>query len=323
MKRKLFRILQFGIAVILGTSLLASNVLGQHHGGGHHGGGRHGHRSNHHGFGGHYGGLGFHYSSYGHHSYYPHYDHYSGHYPSSYGHYGYVLGARSVVPYRGYAIAEAMPERVVVARPVIAASPTGGSSIATVGNSTSTSFNTFHHAAIEAFQGGRFNESVRLAKHAIVEDANGANLHLFLSHALFAAGEFQSAAAAIRHAAALESLEALGYYVKDWRAYYRGNQYTKAMNRLNRFIGSNPDDTSARFLRAYHFLYLEQTDYAAGELAKIIDRDPNDRLTRDLLARISAKEGGGSRQTVADTPPVLPQPDFKGGHVDDHAGHDH
>ncbi len=190
-------------------------------------------------------------------------------------------------------------------------------------NSPGIATNNYQRAAVEAFRAGRFNESARLAKHALVDDSNNADLHLFLAQAQFAAGDFESAATQIHHAATIGSVDDLGFYVKAWRDYYRSNRYTDAMNRLNRFVADNPGNAGARFLRGYHFLYLEQAEYAAGELAKVIELDPNDGLAKDLLAAISGTDDGLS-QDAANEPPKLPVTDLRDGDItDEHAGHDH
>lgn len=318
MKRTLRNLGLFGISAVLVASLLGSVAWAQHGGyGGHsnfggHGYGGHSSYGSHsilagHGYSGHssYGipfnsgwhghggvGLGFHVSSdYSHHSYYPrYYGHHS--YYGSYPYYGDYSLDTSFPNYR-YAISEP----VVVSRPMtkdasipnVAASPIKSEcAVASASVSDVSAVNSYSQSAKNAFRAGQFDEAARLANHALVEDSSNINLHLLLSHALFAASDYRGATMAVHRAAAIGGTEKLGYYVKNWRILYRNSSYIDAMNRLNRFVNEKPDDVAARFLRGYHFMYLgDHTDYAARELAKAIKLEPNDRLAANLLATIS------------------------------------
>ena len=50
----------------------------------------------------------------------------------------------------------------------------------------------------------------------------------------------------------------------------------------------NPDDAAARFVRGYHFLYLDNhADYAKRELSKALELESGDRLASDVIARLN------------------------------------
>lgn len=135
---------------------------------------------------------------------------------------------------------------------------------------------------------------------------------------------------AVHRAAAIGGIDNLGHYVKNWRQIYRNTQYVDAMNRLNKFVGENPDDAAGRFLRGYHFMYLDQTDYAKRELAKVVELEPKDRLAADLISQLTGTEekNGTEEKLPTMSPPIIEdgttsRDNSSAPDSHDHSDHDH
>ncbi|REJ65746.1 MAG: tetratricopeptide repeat protein [Planctomycetota bacterium] len=349
MPRLISKRLVFGVAVTL-VAMLPATAWSQHgHGAGHgfgghgfggHGyGGHHNYGGGHHGYGvhgglhgyAHYGyrhyGYGHDYShryrlhdyrhggylhSYDHHDYYPHslyhfypyfYDDYRSYDLSSYPWYGLYGGADYL-------------DRVVVNRSVI-----GGNQ----GRHTAQG-KLYQQRAELAFRAGRYNEAVRLANHAIVEMPRDGKLLLFLSQSLFATGDYRGAAAAVHQASTMLDESDWGYVVKNWRNYYRGAAYREAMDKLNTFVKENPDAAYARFLRAYHFGFLGQEEFARKEMANAIELESRDQLAMELLSRFGGKPAVESSDAadVDRTGGASPIEEERNGEAEhDHGAHNH
>jgi len=276
----------------------------------------HGYSSLGHGGYGHGIGLGFHLGSgIGHHVYYPHYDTYGGYYAGVYPYSYYDAGLYSSAPASVYVAGSSQtPQSYSVAKPAI---PDAASATA---SSNSPSDESYRLSAEAAFRAGQFGQAAKLVSHALVEDPENVQLQLLLAHALFASSDYRGSALTIHRAASIGGLSELGYHVKNWRNLYRDGSYTEAMNRLNKFVAENPDDAAARFVRGYHFLYLDNhADYAKRELSKALELEPGDRLASDLIARLDGDPIG---------PPTLDAEPLESASsatpaVDDHSTHTH
>jgi len=250
----------------------------------------------------------------------------------AYGSYPYYTsyGSSYSVPYYEYAA----PSPVVSSRPVVddilssidkdqVASPSlEAGSIESMSHSNRPSGDQFRQSAENAFRAGQFGNAARLANHALVEDSDNVNLHLLFSQALFAAGDYRDAALAVHRAAAVGGIEKLGYHVKNGKNLYRNSSYTDALNRLNSFIGKNPNDAAARFLRGYHFMFLENhSDRAARELARVVKLQPQDRLAADLLSTLTDGGNDVAQPTLGTVSEEVQSEPAKSDHK--HADHKH
>jgi tetratricopeptide (TPR) repeat protein len=139
-------------------------------------------------------------------------------------------------------------------------------------------------AAERAFREKRYNDAARLASHAVVEDASNGKLYLFQSQALFAIGEFRGAADLIHKALSLLDVPDWGYVVENGDKFYRGRDYVTQMEHLVDQAKQNPSSADLHFLRGYHYLYLGYKDAAQKLLARAMELDDRDVLTRRLLA---------------------------------------
>lgn len=282
---------------------------------------------------------------YGHHDYYPHslYHHYP--YYDSYPYYGwYPSYSVSLYPWYGfYGAPDYQGDAIVSRRPVLTDEHAGHdhSSVTTddrtepPGSTVSAQGLTYQRRAESAFRGGRFDEALRLANHALVEMPRNGNLLLFVSQSLFATGDYRGAAAAIHQASTMLDKADWGYVVKNWRDYYRGSAYREAMDKLNTYVKENPDVAYARFLRAYHFGFLGQEEFARKEMTKAIELEGRDQLAIELLTRFGGEppidasdpadvdrtSGANPTQDQRKVESEHDHDDHEHGH-DDHRGHE-
>lgn len=340
-----------------GSHGVGGHGYGGHYGGGH-GYGVHGglHGYSHYGYG-HYGydyghgyaghdygrghglhdyGYGRYLHGYGHHEYYPHslFHHYP--YYDSYPYYGWYP-SYSVSLYSWYSFYGALDyqgDAIVSRRPMLTDEHADHdhSSVTTDDrNEPPRSTVTAHGLAYQrraesAFRGGRFAEALRLANHALVEMPRNGKLLLFVSQILFATGDYRGAAAAIHQASTMLNKADWGYVVKNWRDYYRGSAYREAMDKLNTYVKENPDVAYARFLRAYHFGFLGQVEFARKEMTKAIELESRDQLAIELLAMFGGQpledaSDTASAERASEADPIEEERESKSEH--DHDAHEH
>lgn len=145
---------------------------------------------------------------------------------------------------------------------------------------------TYQMRAEQAFRLRQYEQAVRLARHALVEDGKNGKSYLLLAQALFATGDYQGASDAVHQAVSRLDRTDWGYVVQNFRSYYTTNDYVLQMDRLTRFVRANPDAAHAHFLRGYHFLYLGHKSVAERELEQTLELDPDDELAAELLATL-------------------------------------
>ena len=313
-----------------------------HYGYGHYGYGHdygHGYTGHHYGRHGHgvYDYHGGYLHGYRHHGYYPHslYHHYP-HYFDSYPYYDwYPSSSISLYPWYGfYGVENYQGDAIVSRRPVLTDEHVDQdrSSVTTdernePPRSTVTAQGlAYQRRAESAFRSGRFDEARRLANHALVEMPRNGKLLLFISHSLFSTGDYRGAAAAIHQASTMLDKSDWGYIVKNWRSYYRGSAYRDAMATLNKFVKENPDAAYARFLRAYHFGFLDQEEFARKEMAKAIELESRDQLAIELLTMFGGQpptdvSDAANDNRTSEADPVESERESEAEH--DHGAHEH
>jgi cytochrome c-type biogenesis protein CcmH/NrfG len=70
--------------------------------------------------------------------------------------------------------------------------------------------------------------------------------------------------------------------------------YTRQLRDLEEFRRQNPNDASAHFLLAYHYLTMGNKDTAVGMLEKVTQLQPDDKLSAALLKALTTGESGGA-----------------------------
>ena len=89
----------------------------------------------------------------------------------------------------------------------------------------------------------------------------------------------------------------------DWTTlsgfYSDVNLYTEQLRALEQYVGEHPDEADVRFLLAYQYLTCGYNDAAAKQLKAVVELNPKDRLSSQLLASLSAPatpEGARARR---------------------------
>jgi hypothetical protein len=103
---------------------------------------------------------------------------------------------------------------------------------------------------------------------------------------LFAQRDYQQSAAALYAVLSAgpgwDSATVLGLYSTP-------GAYTDHLLALEAYRTKNPKAADARFLLAYHFLLAGQNQQAETELAAVVELEPRDQLSAQLLAGLRAK----------------------------------
>ena len=146
--------------------------------------------------------------------------------------------------------------------------------------------NEFQSQALDAFRQGEYQQAVRLATHAIVDDPKSADAHLLLSLALFAAGQYRGAAMEAH------AVVALGM-TPDWAMVadiYNNNvdPYTTQLRALESFVRGNPKTPEGRFLLGFQYMIDGHRDVARDQFLQALQLAPRDHLAAQLLT----KQGG-------------------------------
>ncbi len=337
--------------------------FGGHHGGGHHGGGHYGgghfggghYGGGHHGgvgihVGGHHGGVGIHLGGHhdighdygdhhwgGHYFSYGHHDLYDHHVPIYFGFYaGPWYGWYDDPHYHFYSPTIIVDRQVQVGKVVV----DDGQSAAQAPEQTPDSAQgqgdarpsaeglRYKRRGEDAFRAGNYRQSLRYFNHAIVELPRDGRLYLLTAQALFAVGEYRSAAAAIHQGVSLLDADDWGSVVQNYQDYYRGDAYVRQMRRLDEYIDKNPEAAYAYFVRGYQYGFLGHKEAAVADLAKAWELEKRDELAARLVERFGGKlprQSGSQPDTSA---PVLPTPPqsasgSRQSFSDAQAGHDH
>lgn len=150
--------------------------------------------------------------------------------------------------------------------------------------------------AIAAFQEGNYQSALEQVNQAITDNPRDPSLHEFRSLVLFAMGDYQESAAVAHAVLALGP----GW---DWETlsslYPDVNVYTEQYRKLESFSKSNPEDASAKFLLAYHYLTGGHPEAAAKQLHGVVKLNPQDRVSQDILQMITANNSSTDNPTVA------------------------
>ncbi len=140
-------------------------------------------------------------------------------------------------------------------------------------------------AARNAFMQGDYKTALAQVDQAIAQVPNETVLHEFRGLALFALCRYKEAAAA--DYAVLSA--GPGW---DWTTlsalYPNVDVYTAQLRALEQYAQSHPAASDAKFLLAENYLTCGYTDAAAAQLKAVVQLDPKDQLSAQLLSSISA-----------------------------------
>jgi tetratricopeptide (TPR) repeat protein len=145
----------------------------------------------------------------------------------------------------------------------------------------------YYPQALDAFREGNSKNALRLAGHAAVDNPRDPNVHLLLSLAMFADGNFQGAA--------VEAHAIAGAGAKvDWptiMGFYNNNVelYTVQLRLLEAYVVKNPSLAPARFLLGFHYLAEGHKPAAQKEFLQALNAVPQDPISADLLTQAGGK----------------------------------
>jgi len=158
-------------------------------------------------------------------------------------------------------------------------------------------------AAHNAFTQGDYAGALSQCDKAIALQPNNSLLHEFRGLALFALHRYDEAAGAVY--AVLSN--GPGW---DWTTlsslYPDVGVYTEQLRALEQYARLHADSAAAKFLLAYNYTICGHTDAAANELKAVLQVNPKDRLSAQLLDMLTPASATPPQTTAAPVAPAKP-----------------
>ncbi|MBS0266557.1 MAG: tetratricopeptide repeat protein [Planctomycetes bacterium] len=165
--------------------------------------------------------------------------------------------------------------------------------------------NANFEAARGAFRAGDYDAALRAVDAAITENKTDAVYHEFRALTLFALRDYQQAAGVIH------SLLAVGPGW-DWTTmsglYADPAQYTEQLRGLEDYVSTHPRNAAGHFLLAYHYMICNHKEASAGQLAIVVQLEPQDRLAGELLKMVQGPPAQPAQPAEPPDAGVTPQP---------------
>ncbi|MBL9094532.1 MAG: tetratricopeptide repeat protein [Planctomycetaceae bacterium] len=159
--------------------------------------------------------------------------------------------------------------------------------------------------ARDAFHQDQFEQALELTDQALQQAPRDAAINEFRSLCLFALGRYREAAATIHAVLAAGP----GW---DWTTmislYSSQEVYTQQLRALEAAAGSDPRSADMRFLLAYHYLTADHPDAAVEMWQQVVQINPGDKLSADLLAMYGPKTDATPQPAAL--PPDLDKPAY-------------
>lgn len=160
-------------------------------------------------------------------------------------------------------------------------------------------------AAVEAFRSGNVDLANRYVEIALREMPTNPDVRLLHSLILFAAGDYENAAAAC-HTALTASA---GW---DWDAlssfYAETETYRAQLRQLEQAIIAQPKNGALRFLVAYHYMVLGYESNAAEQFQQALVLQPGDEVSQQLLKLAMSKVEPAAATPVEAQPKAVEEP---------------
>jgi tetratricopeptide (TPR) repeat protein len=148
-----------------------------------------------------------------------------------------------------------------------------------------TAYQLFDQAR-EAFKKGDYANALRLDEQAIQSFPKDPVLHEFAALCLFAAGDYNRAAAVLNSMLAA----APGMDWTTMASFYPDNDtYAAQLKSLEAYCRAHRDDPAAAFVLGYHYLVLGYNDAAAKAMKRVVDLKPSDLVAKQILDALTAK----------------------------------
>jgi tetratricopeptide (TPR) repeat protein len=138
----------------------------------------------------------------------------------------------------------------------------------------------YSDAARAFFRAGEYGDAQEQVESAQRLMPNDRTLHEFRALVLFARGDYADAAAAMYAVLAAGpgwNWDTIGSLYPDTET------YTTQVQALTNYVNNHPDRADARFLLAYHYTSLGYGPEAVAEFERIIELQPKDRVSAQLL----------------------------------------
>ncbi len=151
------------------------------------------------------------------------------------------------------------------------------------------------------FKAGQYVAALSDFNAAIKELPGDVVVHEVRSLALFANGDYKAAAAGLN--SLLSSAPGM-----DWTTmsglYGNPEDYTAQLRKLEQFCKSNPNDASAYFVLAYHYLVTGSKDGAVSVLKVVVKNQPKDVTAKRMLDAMSPPSGTAASPTATPSTPA-------------------
>jgi len=80
--------------------------------------------------------------------------------------------------------------------------------------------------------------------------------------------------------------------------------YTDQLRALEQYVDAKPNEAEARFLLAYHYMTEGHADAAARQLKAVVELNPKDQLSAQLLTTLTTKEAAAQPAPKTPAKPV-------------------
>lgn len=160
---------------------------------------------------------------------------------------------------------------------------------------------TFDQAR-QAFFDGDYQAALDGVNTALAAMPDDAVLHEFRALVMFATGKYKDAAAGLHAVLAVGP----GW---DWTTlsslYSDIDTYTQQLRTLEAAVKQQPDAPELRLVLAYHYLTAGHTDEAASQLRRLVELQPQDQVSRQLLEMTAGPDdaAGASPEPQSDGEP--------------------
>ena len=111
-------------------------------------------------------------------------------------------------------------------------------------------------SAEQSFYIGNYRDAIQSAEQATRVESDNGRIHLFLSQANFAVGNFEKSASHLNRGTLLLPSDQWGFVVGNFKQFYGRNDYVEQTRVLSRHISANPTDVDALVVRGFQFHYL-------------------------------------------------------------------
>ena len=162
-----------------------------------------------------------------------------------------------------------------------------------------------------AFRNRDYRRAYEQVARAISRDRDNGYLWLFSSQVNLANRQYVDAAQDAGLAMKLVPRKDWFWMIENFREFYRNEDYVTQVKQLSQHIQTNPQDSHAHALRAYHYLGLGYPNEAMKDLKTAQTLAPGDQWTKLLIDYVQPiLDQSQKKQTVleAPKPEVLPAP---------------